>query len=182
MQINNENMVDNSVHFSLSFHNIVLEGDILNLTAVRVHTSEDATDKSHVGNYNFYNALHDSLNSLMKCNTAVRRGSLHTAEPLFNRSVHWQAVYRILADGNYCQPSDFIGFKEMVAKANPDFCNAPLSYETLRRISQSWFVKPFSKWNYDASWGMRHSTFCRMYKVAEEFSLLLYANLGRINT
>ena len=97
-------------------------------------------------------------------------------EPLFNQQNHWQAVYRILVDKGYCRDSDFDGFDSFIRSVMPEKVNKPYSKGSLKQISQTDFVRPFSEWRYDVQTSKTRKPFDRMVAVARRFLKILEEN------
>ena len=97
-------------------------------------------------------------------------------EPLFNQQSHWQAVYRILVDKGYCRDSDFDGFDIFIKRVMPDNVNKPYKKDSVKRISQTDFVKPFTKWSFDTETSKTRKPYDRMVAVAARFLEILEEN------
>ena len=97
-------------------------------------------------------------------------------EPLFNQQNHWQAVYRILVDKGYCRDSDFDGFDAFIRTVMPEEVNKPYSKGSLKQISQTDFVRPFSEWRYDVLTSKTRKPYDRMVAVARKFLKILERN------
>ena len=97
-------------------------------------------------------------------------------EPLFNQQNHWQAVYRILVDKGYCRDSDFDGFDAFIRTVMPEEVNKPYSKGSLKQISQTDFVRPFSEWRYDVLTSKTRKPYDRMVAVARRFLEILEEN------
>ena len=97
-------------------------------------------------------------------------------EPLFNQQSHWQAVYRILVDKGYCRDSDFDGFDTFIKRVMPDNVNKPYKKDSVKRISQTDFVKPFTKWSFDTETSKTRKPYDRMVAVAARFLEILEEN------
>lgn len=94
-------------------------------------------------------------------------------EPLFNLQNHWQAIYRILVDKQYCKDSDFDGFDLFIKKVMPSEVNAPYKKSSVKQISQTDFNKPFEKWKYDPQTSGTLKPYERMIAVAQRFLEIL---------
>lgn len=111
------------------------------------------------------------IGQLMLMNVADRLGHVY---PLFSKATHWQAVYRILADYNLgAVEGDYMGFKSLAEDIMPEGCRVPFSYEALRNISKTPFVRPFAKWHYDRSYFHTRKPYESMHRVAAAFLELL---------
>lgn len=97
-------------------------------------------------------------------------------EPLFCQQSHWQAVYRILVDKDYCRDSDFNGFDTFIQRVMPEKVNKPYRKDSVKQISQTDFNKPFDKWKYDSAVSHSHRTYKRMVAVASRFKAILEEN------
>ena len=97
-------------------------------------------------------------------------------EPMFNQQSHWQAVYRILVDKGYCRDSDFDGFDTFIKRVMPDNVNKPYKKDSVKRISQTDFVKPFTKWSFDTETSKTRKPYDRMVAVAVRFLEILEEN------
>jgi hypothetical protein len=97
-------------------------------------------------------------------------------EPLFNQQNHWQALYRILVDKGYCRDSDFDGFDAFIRTVMPEEVNKPYSKGSLKQISQTDFVRPFSEWRYDVLTSKTRKPYDRMVAVARKFLEILEEN------
>ena len=97
--------------------------------------------------------------------------------PVFHKAAHWQAVYRILVDNNLgTADGDFKGFERWVPCIAPPDCRIPFSYQALRDISKTPFVRPFAKWRFDNSYFRTRTPYDSMYRVASEFLRILTEN------
>ena len=101
--------------------------------------------------------------------------------PLVSRKVHWQAVFRILVDrGIYPDGTDYRGFCCYIESIFPTTtCRVPLDYHSLKNISQTMFVRPFTEWHYDAIYGVSRKSYERMYCIATVLNELLSENFTR---
>ena len=97
-------------------------------------------------------------------------------ETLFNRQSHWQAVYRILVDKEYCRDSDFDGFDAFIQTVMPEKVNKPYTKASVKQISQTDFVKPFKKWTFDHQTSKTRKPFDRMVTVAQRFLDIMEEN------
>ena len=95
---------------------------------------------------------------------------------LFNQQNHWQAVYRILVDKGYCRDSDFDGFDTFIRTVMPEEVNKPYKKGSLKQISQTDFVRPFTEWRYDVETTKTRKPFDRMVVVARKFKEILEEN------
>ena len=94
-------------------------------------------------------------------------------DPLFCLQSHWQAVYRILVDKGYCRDSDFDGFDTFIRTVMPEEVNKPYSKGSLKQISQTDFVRPFTEWRYDVQTSKTRKPYDRMVAVARRFLEIL---------
>lgn len=97
-------------------------------------------------------------------------------EYVFNQQSHWQAVYRILVDKKYCADSDFEGFDVFIMRVMPDKVNKPYKKDSVKRISQTDFAKPFNEWRFDEETSKTRKPFDCMVEVAKRFLVLLEEN------
>jgi len=97
-------------------------------------------------------------------------------EPLFCLQGHWQAVYRILVDKDYCRDSDFDGFDAFIRRVMPEEVNKPYTKASVKQISQTDFVKPFDEWTYDTQTSKTRRPFDRMVTIAWRFREILEEN------
>ena len=97
-------------------------------------------------------------------------------EVLFNKQNHWQAVYRILVDKEYCRDSDFDGFDAFIRTVMPEKVNKPYTKASVKQISQTDFVKPFKKWTFDHQTSKTRKPFDRMVTVAQRFLDIMEEN------
>ena len=97
-------------------------------------------------------------------------------KPLFNTQSHWQAVYRILVDKEYCRDSDFDGFDAFIQTVMPEKVNKPYTKASVKQISQTDFVKPFKKWTFDHQTSKTRKPFDRMVTVAQRFLDIMEEN------
>ena len=97
-------------------------------------------------------------------------------ETLFNKQSHWQAVYRILVDKEYCRDSDFDGFDAFIRTVMPEKVNKPYTKASVKQISQTDFVKPFKKWTFDHQTSKTRKPFDRMVTVAQRFLDIMEEN------
>ena len=111
------------------------------------------------------------IERLMDMNMADAKGRMR---PLFHKAVHWQAVYRILVDYRLgAADSDYLGFKNLAYRIMPNGCRVPFSYEALRGITKTPFIRPFAKWHYDSTYFHTRNPYDSMYQVARTFLQLL---------
>lgn len=116
-------------------------------------------------------SIRKCIAQLMEMKTTDKKGHVR---PLSHKAAHWQAVYRILVDFDLgAADGDFKGFADWVPNILPDNCRIPFSYEALRGISKTLFVRPFAKWQFDNSYFRTRSPYDSMYQVAECFLQLL---------
>ena len=94
---------------------------------------------------------------------------------LVTRKVHWQAIFRILVDrGIYPDGTDYRGFCcYMDGVCSADGYRVPLSYQSLKGISRTMYVRPFTEWRYDAAYGISRQAYERMYRIAATLDELL---------
>ena len=94
---------------------------------------------------------------------------------LVTRKVHWQAIFRILVDrGIYPDGTDYRGFCCYIEEVFPTAeCRVPLSYQSLKGISRTMYVRPFTEWRYDAVYGISRQAYERMYRIAATLNELL---------
>ena len=94
---------------------------------------------------------------------------------LVTRKVHWQAIFRILVDrGIYPDGTDYRGFCCYMGEVFPTAeCRVPLSYQSLKGISRTMYVRPFAEWRYDAVYGINLQAYERMYRIAATLNELL---------
>ena len=94
---------------------------------------------------------------------------------LVTRKVHWQAIFRILVDrGIYPNGTDYRGFCYYMEGMCPvGGYRVPLSYQSLKSISRTMFVRPFTEWRYDAVYGISRQSYERMYRIAATLNKLL---------
>lgn len=119
-------------------------------------------------------AVRRALAALNEERITVRKEGCRREEPLLNRQVHWQAVYRILVDKGICREADFRGFMDYVQPLMPAHPHAQCNYDTVRAISKTDFQRSFHRWEYNGEGGStRRTTFDRMAKVAGRFLELL---------
>ena len=117
----------------------------------------------------------DLAERLKQCITLLMQEK-YGNEALFNLQSHWQAVYRILVDKGYCRDSDFDGFDAFIRTVMPEEVNKPYSKGSLKQISQTDFVRPFSEWRYDVQTSKTRKPFDRMVAVAGIFLEILEEN------
>ena len=94
---------------------------------------------------------------------------------LVTRKVHWQAIFRILVDrGIYPDGTDYRGFCCYMEEVFPtEEYRVPLSYQSLKGISRTMYVRPFAEWRFDAAYGISRSSYERMYRIAATLDELL---------
>ena len=115
-----------------------------------------------------------SIQQLMDMKVPNPKGRM---EPLFHKASHWQAVYRILVDYHLgAADGDYFGFKTMIERIMPDGCRVPFSYDALRGITKTPFVRPFAKWHYDSTYFQTRKPYESMYQVASAFLGILRQN------
>ena len=49
----------------------------------------------------------------------------------------------------------------------------PLSYQSLKGISRTMYVRPFAEWRYDTVYGISLQAYERMYRIAATLNELL---------
>ena len=94
---------------------------------------------------------------------------------LVTRKVHWQAIFRILVDrGIYPDGTDYRGFCYYMEEVFPtEEYRVPLSYQSLKGISRTMYVRLFTEWRYDAVYGINLQAYERMYRIAATLNELL---------
>ena len=94
---------------------------------------------------------------------------------LVTRKVHWQAIFRILVDrGIYPDGTDYRGFCCYIEEVFPTAeWRVPLSYQSLKGISRTMYVRPFAEWRYDTVYGINLQAYERMYRIAATLNELL---------
>ena len=94
---------------------------------------------------------------------------------LVTRKVHWIAIFRILVDrGIYPDGTDYRGFCYYMEEVFPTAeCRVPLSYQSLKGISRTMYVRPFTEWRYDAVYGISRKAYERMCRIAATLNELL---------
>ena len=110
----------------------------------------------------------EALKKLLECKAPDGRY-------LVTRKVHWQAIFRILVDrGIYPDGTDYRGFCcYMDGVCSADSYRVPLSYQSLKGISRTMYVRPFTEWRYDAAYGISRQAYERMYRIAATLDELL---------
>lgn len=117
--------------------------------------------------------ISESIARLMKINIKVKRKGKEVEEPLFKLQGHWQAVYRILVDKDYCKDSDFDGFDLFINKVMPRQVNAIYRKASVKQISQTDFNKPLTKWRFDSETSGTLRPYERMKEIAQRFQNIL---------
>ena len=112
---------------------------------------------------------------LKKC-IALLMDERYGDEPLFNQQSHWQAMYRILVDKDYCRDSDFDGFDTFIRTVMPDKVNKPYKKDSVKQISQTDFTLPFERWHYDPQTSTTRKPYDRMVAIATRFKQILEEN------
>ena len=94
---------------------------------------------------------------------------------LVTRKVHWIAIFRILVDrGIYPDGTDYRGFCCYMEEVFPTAeWRVPLSYQSLKGISRTMYVRPFTEWRYDTVYGISRQAYERMYRIAATLNELL---------
>ena len=94
---------------------------------------------------------------------------------LVTRKVHWIAIFRILVDrGIYPDGTDYRGFCYYMEEVFPtEEYRVPLSYQSLKGISRTMYVRPFAEWRFDAVYGISRQAYERMYRIAATLNELL---------
>jgi hypothetical protein len=149
------------------------------LNLIRAYLGDtDVTKPAVLPKGNQENEIRRCILQLMETNLPDHR---NRQRPVFFKASHWQAVYRILVDyGLGAVDGDYIGFGNWMKRIIPDDCRIPFSYDALRSISKTSFVRPFAKWHYDPTYSLTRLPYENMYRVAETFLQLLKQN-GIIN-
>lgn len=93
-------------------------------------------------------------------------------EYLFTNGVHWQGIYRVLADHHMVQARDYAGFGGYIASLALEGLRVPLDAKGLSKTDSGVFAKPLREWNAMHYAGKR-STFDRYMRVALAFDDLL---------
>ena len=101
---------------------------------------------------------------------------------LVTRKVHWQSIFRILVDrGIYPDGTDYRGFCCYIESIFPTTtCRVPLDYHSLKNISQTMFVRPFTEWHYDAVYDIKFKSYYQMYRIAALLDEQLSENQSRL--
>ena len=97
-------------------------------------------------------------------------------EALFCLQGHWQAVYRILVDKDYCRDSDFDGFDAFIRRVMPEEVNKPYKKDSVKQISKTDFALPFERWHYDPQTSTTRKPYDRMVAIATRFKEILEEN------
>ena len=115
-----------------------------------------------------WEGLGEALNLLMECKAPDGRY-------LVTCKVHWIAIFRILVDrGIYPDGTDYRGFCCYMEGMCPvGGYRVPLSYQSLKSISRTMFVRPFTEWRYDAVYGISRKAYERMCRIAATLNKLL---------
>lgn len=114
-----------------------------------------------------------ALENLMKKTIQVDKKGKKAEEKLFNLQNHWQAVYRILVDKNYCMDADFEGFDSFIKRVMPKEVNKIYAKESVKQISKTDFNVPFNRWKYNGETSGKRKVYDRMFAVAQCFKELL---------
>ena len=138
--------------------------------------SSSDRQKSEPKSKNVYERIRDCIELLMQEKYTEQVGNRTVVEPLFNQQSHWQAVYRVLADKEYCEDSDFDGFDVLARKSMPDKVNKPYSKASVKQISQTDFCRPFCEWKFDEETSRTRKPFDRMVAVTQRFLEILEGN------
>lgn len=124
-----------------------------------------------VMNCNTDDTIRRCIGRLMQMTETDGRGR---DRPIFRKAAHWQAVYRILVDFDLgAADGDFKGFAEWVPRITPSDCPVPFSYESLRDISKTLFVRPYARWQFDNSYFRTRTPYDSMCRVAGTFLQIL---------
>ena len=99
----------------------------------------------------------------------------HDGRYLVTCKVHWIAIFRILVDrGIYPDGTDYRGFCYYMEEVFPtEEYRVPLSYQSLKGISRTMYVRPFTEWRYDAVYGISRQAYERRYRIAATLNELL---------
>ena len=110
----------------------------------------------------------EALKKLLECKAPDGRY-------LVTRKVHWIAIFRILVDrGIYPDGTDYRGFCYYMEGMCPvGGYRVPLSYQSLKSISRTMYVRPFTEWRYDAVYGISRKAYERMCRIAATLNKLL---------
>ena len=130
---------------------------------------------SHFQRENPFPKERESADRIRHC-IALLMEEKYGNKPLFNTQSHWQAVYRILVDKEYCRDSDFDGFDAFIQTVMPEKVNKPYTKASVKQISQTDFVKPFKKWTFDHQTSKTRKPFDRMVTVAQRFLDIMEEN------
>ena len=117
--------------------------------------------------------IREALEKLMQESITIQKRGKNTEESLFRQQNHWQAVYRILVDKNFCMDSDFEGFDSYIQRVIPEKVNAPYKMESVKHISQTDFNRPFERWEYNGETSGKRKIFERMQNIAQRFKQIL---------
>ena len=123
--------------------------------------------------------LQDSAESTESSLASSLERLMHHRTPdgryLVTRKVHWIAIVRILVDrGIYPDGTDYRGFCCYMEEVFPTAeWRVPLSYQSLKGISRTMYVRPFTEWRYDAVYGINLQAYERMYRIAATLNELL---------
>ena len=123
--------------------------------------------------------LQDSAESTESSLASSLERLMHHRTPdgryLVTRKVHWIAIFRILVDrGIYPDGTDYRGFCCYMEEVFPTAeWRVPLSYQSLKGISRTMYVRPFTEWRYDTVYGISRQAYERMYRIAATLNELL---------
>ena len=123
--------------------------------------------------------LQDSAESTESSLASSLERLMHHRTPdgryLVTRKVHWIAIFRILVDrGIYPDGTDYRGFCcYMDGVCSADGYRVPLSYQSLKGISRTMYVRPFTEWRYDTVYGISRQAYEQMYRIAATLNELL---------
>lgn len=138
-----------------------------------VYTTKSREEKSETSSPYVSNKT-DRIRQCIELLMAEKYGN--SDEPLFNIQAHWQAIYRILVDKDYCRDSDFDGFDAFIHTVMPEKVNKPYAKASVKQISQTDFSKPFKEWVFDHQTSKTRKPFDRMVAVTQKFLDIIEEN------
>lgn len=98
-------------------------------------------------------------------------------KPIFKFQNQWMAIFRVIVDKNLgASKDDYKGFCDWINRLKPDGFRIKLSYESLKKINDNIYSKPYKNWRYDCSYNSSRKPYDDMVNIVEHFIKILENN------
>ena len=100
-------------------------------------------------------------------------------EYLFQKHIHWMAVFRVLVDKGYFSNTDYNGFTLYMEQLDEGSFRIPCKYDSLKSISKMVYSEPLRDWQYDPVYHNTREPYERMLRVANRYLEIFQQHLSR---